>query len=98
MRWHAAAQDLLRGKPYRPYEEIVAQAASSIGLDGERPSEFLSRWTSLGPWPAVPEVPDRPDGVRCFTVRNCPRPLGRGPARPAGRFALVFRARARAAS
>jgi len=92
MRWHAAAQDLLRGKPYRPYEEIVAQAATSIGLDGERPSEFLSRWNELAPWPDVPDVLDRLDGVACFIVTNCSRSLGRVAARRAGRFAFVVTA------
>jgi 2-haloacid dehalogenase len=92
MRWHAAAQDLMRGKPYRPYEEIVAHAAASVGLDVERSSEFLSRWSELAPWPDVPAVLDRLDGVPRFIVTNCSRSLGRLAARRAGRFAFVVTA------
>jgi 2-haloacid dehalogenase len=92
MRWHAAAQDLLRGKPYRPYEDIVTEAAAAIGLDRECASEFLSRWNELAPWPDVPDVLDRLDGVPRFIVTNCSRSLGGLAARRAGRFALVVTA------
>jgi len=92
MRWHGAAQDLLRGTPYRPYEDIVAQAATSVGLDGERPSEFLSRWHELAPWPDVPDVLGRLDGIARFVVTNCSRSLGRLAARRAGHFAFVVTA------
>jgi 2-haloacid dehalogenase len=92
MRWHAAAQDLLRGKPYRPYEGIVAQAATRIGLDNERPAEFLARWNELAPWPDVPDVLERLDNVPRFIVTNCSRSLGRLAARRAGRFAFVVTA------
>jgi 2-haloacid dehalogenase len=92
MRWRGAAQDLLRGKPYRPYEEIVAEAAVSVGLDAKRSTEFLSRWTELAPWPDVPAVLDRLDGMPRFIVTNCSRSLGRLAARRAGRFVFVITA------
>jgi 2-haloalkanoic acid dehalogenase type II len=92
MRWHGAAQDLLRGKPYRPYEEIVAEAAESVGLDRERSSQFLSRWGELEPWPDVPGTLDRLDGPTRFVVTNCSRSLGRLAARRAGTFAFVITA------
>ncbi|MGH2490079.1 MAG: haloacid dehalogenase, partial [Candidatus Limnocylindria bacterium] len=29
MRWHAASQSLLRGKRYRPFEDVVREAAGT---------------------------------------------------------------------
>ena len=92
MRWHAASQALLRGKRYRPFEEIVRESASEVGVDGKHADELLRRWGEFEPWPDVPPVLERLDGTRRFVVTNCSRKLGRLAAFRAGRFELVLTA------
>jgi 2-haloalkanoic acid dehalogenase type II len=92
MRWHAASQERLRGKRYRPFEEIVRESASEVGLDAKRASELLRRWGEFEPWPDVPPVMARLDETRRFIVTNCSRKLGRLAAFRAGRFELVVTA------
>lgn len=92
MRWHGASQVLLRGKRYRPFEDIVRESASEVGLDGKRASELLRRWGEFEPWPDVPPVLERLEGSRRFIVTNCSRKLGRLAAFRAGRFELVMTA------
>ena len=92
MRWHAASQARLRGKRYRPFEEIVRESASEVGVDAKRPGELLRRWGEFEPWPDVPPVLERLDGTRRFVVTNCSRKLGRLAAFRAGRFELVLTA------
>src|SRR6184192_2135357 len=89
MRWHAASQELLRGKRYRPFEDIVRESASEVGLDAKHASELLRRWGEFEPWPDVPPVLERLDGPRRFVVTNCSRKLGRLASFRAGRFELV---------
>src|SRR3989442_7413396 len=93
MRWHAASQELLRGKRYRPFDEIVREAATGVGLDAKRSAELLRRWgRDFAPWPDVPPVLEHLDGTRRFIVTNCSRKLGRLAAFRAGRFELVVTA------
>ena len=92
MRWHGASQELLRGKRYRPFEDIVRESASQVGVDGKRASLLLTRWGDFEPWPDVPPVMERLDGTRRFIVTNCSRKLGRLAAFRAGRFDLVVTA------
>jgi 2-haloacid dehalogenase len=93
MRWHAASQELLRGKRYRPFEEIVREAATQVGLDAKQSAELLRRWgRDFEPWPDVPPVLERLDSTRRFIVTNCSRKLGRLAAFRAGRFELVVTA------
>ena len=68
MRWHGASQALLRGKRYRPFETIVRESASEVGVDAKRASELLRRWGEFEPWPDVPPVLERLDGTRRFVV------------------------------
>ena len=92
MRWHASSQELLRGKRYRPFEDIVRESASAVGVDAKHAAELLRRWGEFEPWPDVPPVLERLDGTRCFIVTNCSRKLGRLAAFRAGRFELVMTA------
>lgn len=92
MRWHAASQELLRGKRYRPFEDIVRESASEVGLDRGRASELLRRWGEFELWPDVPPVLERLNGMRRFIVTNCSRKLGRLAAFRAGRFDLIVTA------
>jgi len=77
MRWHGASQALLRGRRYRPFEEIIRESASEVGVDAKRASTLLRRWGEFEPWPDVPPVLDRLDRTRRFVVTNCSRKLGR---------------------
>src|SRR2546428_6556763 len=92
MRWHAASQALLRGKRYRPFEEIVRESAGEVGVDAKHADELLRRWGEFEPWPDVPPVLERLDGTRRFVVTNCSRKLGRLATFRAGRFELVLTA------
>jgi 2-haloalkanoic acid dehalogenase type II len=93
MRWHAASQELLRGKRYRPFEDIVRESARDVGLEAKRADELLRRWgRDFEPWPDTPAVLERLDGVTRFIVTNCSRKLGRLAAFRAGRFDLVVTA------
>lgn len=92
MRWHGASQELLRGKRYRPFEDIVRESASEVGIEPKRASELLRRWGEFEPWPDVPPVLERLDGMKRFVVTNCSRKLGHLAAFRAGRFELVVTA------
>ena len=92
MRWHGASQALLRGKRYRPFEDIVRESASEVGIDAKRVTQLLRRWGEFEPWPDVPPVLERLDPTRRFIVTNCSRKLGRLAAFRAGRFELVVTA------
>src|SRR2546428_8033574 len=92
IRWHGASQALLRGRRYRPFEDIVRESANEVGVDAKRASALLRRWGEFEPWPDVPPVLERLDGTRRFVVTNCSRKLGRLAAFRAGRFELVLTA------
>jgi 2-haloacid dehalogenase len=92
MRWHAASQGLLRGKKYRPFEAIVRESATAVGLPRAKADELLRRWGEFEPWPDVPATLERLDGAKRFIVTNCSRKLGRLAAFRAGPFDLVVTA------
>jgi 2-haloalkanoic acid dehalogenase type II len=92
MRWHATSQELLRGKRYRPFEDIVRESAREVGVDAKLVGELLRRWGEFEPWPDVPPVLEQLDGTRRFIVTNCSRKLGHLAAFRAGRFELVVTA------
>jgi 2-haloalkanoic acid dehalogenase type II len=92
MRWHGASQQLLRGKRYRPFDDIVRESAAEVGIDSKRAAELLRRWGDFEPWPDVLPVLERLDGTKRFIVTNCSRKLGRLAAFRAGRFDLVVTA------
>ena len=92
MRWHAASQELLRGKRYRPFEDVVRDAASEVGVPRAGADALLRRWGEFEPWPDVPPVLAKLDGTKRFIVTNCSRKLGRLAAFRAGPFDLVVTA------
>jgi len=77
---------------YRPFEDIVRESASEVGVDAKRATELLRRWGEFEPWPDVLPVLERLDGTRRFVVTNCSRKLGRLAAFRAGRFELIVTA------
>jgi 2-haloalkanoic acid dehalogenase type II len=92
MRWHAASQSTLRGKPYRPFEDIVRESAGAVGLDGAKADELLRRWGEAEPWPDVPGIIPRLAAYTRFIVTNCSERLGAVAAARAGTFDLVMTA------
>ncbi len=92
MRWHAASQALLRGKPYRPFEDIVRDSARKVGVTAAQAEEMLGRWGEVEPWPDTPEVLAQLGDRRRFIVTNCSERLGTLAARKAGAFELVMTA------
>src|SRR5437588_4921383 len=71
MRWHAASQGLLRGRVYRPFEDVVRDAAAEVGIPRERANELLSRWGEFAPWPDVPDALAQISLRPRFIVTNC---------------------------
>jgi 2-haloacid dehalogenase len=92
MRWHAASQSLLRGKRYRPFEEILREAAESAGVDGAKADEMIARWGQSEPWPDVPGILPRLSSYTRFIVTNCSERLGALAAARVGKFDLVMTA------
>jgi len=92
MRWHAAAQSLLRGKPYRPFEDVVRDAAGVVGIERSKADELLARWGESAPWPDVPGVLGHLNSYTKFIVTNCSERLGALAATRAGTFDLVMTA------
>jgi 2-haloacid dehalogenase len=68
--WNSVASDETKGRtwrdaylrrtyatgPYRPYEELVGDAASEVGLPRELSGALARRYGELRPWREVPEV------------------------------------------
>jgi 2-haloacid dehalogenase len=92
MRWHAASQALLRGRAYRPFEDIVRESAREVGVSPERADEMLRRWGEFDPWPDTIEILARLGPIRRFIVTNCSRELGARAARRLGSFEYVMTA------
>ncbi len=106
--WNDVAQDRERGSEwrrryldlvyrtgrYRPYEDLVREAAVSAGLDPSAASSLVARWDELKPWPEVPSVLSRLSRrVRLGVLTNCSRTLGCRAAEAIGvRFDAVLTA------
>lgn len=91
-RWHAANQRLLRGQPYRPFDDLVHESAAEVGLGRAQATTLLSRWGEAQPWPdtrrALISLGDTPR----FIVTNCSQKLGERAAKQAGEFSFVMTA------
>ena len=92
MRWHAASQSLLRGKRYRPFEDILRESAESAGVEGAKADEMIARWGQSTPWPDVPGVLPHLSSYTRFIVTNCSEKLGALAAARVGKFDLVMTA------
>jgi 2-haloalkanoic acid dehalogenase type II len=64
---------------YRPYEDLVAQAAETVGLPRDAADRLAERYGELRPWPGVPEALRALAGaaVPLGIVTNCSERLGR---------------------
>jgi len=79
-RWRARYLELTYGcGPYKPYEDLVAQAAKDVDLSSDVPARLLSSWSELKPWPEAPEVLAklRARGVKLGIITNSSVELGR---------------------
>jgi 2-haloacid dehalogenase len=91
-RWHAANQRLLRGRPYRPFDELVHESAAEVGLGPAHATTLLSRWGEALPWPDTSRSLIALGDTPRFLVTNCSRKLGERAAKRAGEFAFVMTA------
>jgi len=74
---------------YRPYEDLVAEAAEASGLPRRLATELAAHYDTLRPWPEADGVLTRLDhsGVLLGVVTNCSERLGRRAAR---RLSVAF--------
>jgi 2-haloacid dehalogenase len=63
---------------YRPYETLVAEAATAVGLSSILARRLAERYGELEPWPEVREVLGvlRREGLALGVVTNCSEQLG----------------------
>jgi 2-haloacid dehalogenase len=79
-RWRARYVELTyECGAYRPYEELVADAAIDVGLPSTAAAALRANWDTLTPWPEAPRVLARlrARGFRLGVVTNCSIELGR---------------------
>jgi len=64
---------------YRPYDQLVSDAAAAVGLPRSLAGELAQRYDDIRPWPEVAGVLDRlrDAGVLLGVVTNCSEALGR---------------------
>jgi 2-haloalkanoic acid dehalogenase type II len=64
---------------YRPYEDLVAEAAEMADLPGSLAIDLEARYAELRPWPGVPSAlrAIASAGIRMGVVTNCSERLGR---------------------
>ena len=89
-RWRAAYLRLTYGAGrYRPYEEVVAEAAAAAGHSPRLAGDLEARYGEIAPWPEAPAVLRQlaGAGLRLGIVTNCSEALGR---LAAGRLAIAF--------
>jgi 2-haloacid dehalogenase len=73
---------------YRPYEELVGEAARGQGLDPAVAGELIRRWDDLNPWPDAARVVGAISASRGVgVVTNCSNALG---ARAVDRVGVRF--------
>jgi 2-haloacid dehalogenase len=89
-RWRTRYLELTYGcGAYRPYEDLVAEAAADAGLPSTAAAALRANWDTLAPWPEVPHVLARlrTRGLRLGVVTNCSTELG---LRAAARCGISF--------
>jgi 2-haloacid dehalogenase len=61
---------------YRPYEGIIAEAATAEAIPQDRAAQLIQSWAKLEPWPEAPEVLERLQRrVVLAVVTNCSETL-----------------------
>ncbi|HEY8370474.1 MAG TPA: HAD-IA family hydrolase [Thermodesulfobacteriota bacterium] len=78
---------------YRPYEDVLREAAAEVGLAPSKADELIARWGEIRPWPEVPGVLARLADRRLAVLTNCSQRLADiAAAATGGRFELVLSA------
>ncbi|KAF5011839.1 hypothetical protein FDECE_2071 [Fusarium decemcellulare] len=78
-RWRHRYLEITFGTgAYTPYETLVKQAASDVGLPSSAPEALLQNWENLKPWPEVASVLQtlKSQGYKLGVVTNCSKHLG----------------------
>lgn len=76
--------------PYRPYEDLVRQAAAEAGLPHSLVEQLVLRWDELTAWPGVVEtLRVLRSEYRLAIVTNCSDELARRAAARAGQFDVI---------
>ncbi|MDN8548874.1 HAD-IA family hydrolase [Microbacterium sp. NM3R9] len=77
-RWRGRYLQLTYGaETYRPYEDLVMEAAQLEDVAADSVETLVRRWDSLSAWPEAPAVLRRLQGkVRTAVVTNCSEELG----------------------
>jgi FMN phosphatase YigB (HAD superfamily) len=86
-KWRTRYLELTFGcGAYKPYEDLVNQAAHDAGLGPEVPARLLREWDNLKPWPEVESVFKKlkEKGYKMGVVTNCSIGLGRRAASNVG--------------
>ena len=95
-RWRAEYLKITYGTGvYRPYEDLVAEAAHNVGLSRDLATQLETRYAELRPWPGVRDALERlrGEGIPLGVVTNCSEKLGRIAANCVGvLFAVVVTA------
>lgn len=76
--WRARYLQLTYGcGAYRPYEDLVAEAARDTGMPATAPQALEDRWAELAPWPGARALlAALKPHCRIGVVTNCSRRLG----------------------
>lgn len=77
--WRSKYLELTYGcGEYRPYEELVSQAATQVGLSDVAPRALFERYDEILPWPEVPAVLAKlkQKGIKLAIATNCSNELG----------------------
>ncbi|MCW6529023.1 MULTISPECIES: HAD-IA family hydrolase [Sphingomonas] len=80
MRWRRAYLALTYGcGAYRPYEDLVREAALETGVAAKAAENLVTSWDSLQPWPEAPGLLRglRDRAIPIAVVTNCSIALGR---------------------
>lgn len=77
-RWRGEYLQLTyRVGDYRPYRDIIAEAARNQGLDAVLAERLINRWDELRPWPEAPAVlAQLARAGKVGVVTNCSDDLG----------------------
>ncbi|MGQ2933020.1 MAG: HAD family hydrolase [Sphingopyxis sp.] len=87
LRWRRAYLELTYGcGAYRPYEDLVREAAAKAGVAVSAPDALTAGWNTLQPWPEAPpllaDLSAR--GIALGVITNCSAVLGRQAAERVG--------------
>lgn len=97
LRWRRRYLELTyRAGAYRPYEELVREAARGAGVGTACAEKLVARWNELSPWDEAPRVVgELAQRVPLGVATNCSQRLGLAAAARCGtKFAVVATAEA----